>query len=75
MIGSICRECLNHLVVLTDRQLKRVLREYVDYYNRARTHLSLDKDAPVSRPRESGPGQIVATPILGGLHHVYHRAA
>lgn len=46
VIGTIRRKCLNHLIVLTDRQLKRVLREYVDYYNTNRTHLSLDKDAP-----------------------------
>jgi len=76
VIGSIRRECLNHVIVLTDRQLKRVLREYIDYYNRVRTHLSLDKDAPdyrMSKPPEVG--KIVSTRRVGGLHHEYTRMA
>ncbi|MFT5115174.1 MAG: putative transposase [Parasphingorhabdus sp.] len=67
VIGSIRRECLNHLVVLTDRQLKRVLREYVDYYNRVRTHLSLDKDAPDHRMKKlPDEGKIVRIRRVGG---------
>ena len=76
VIGSIRRECLNHLVVLTDRQLKRVLREYVDYYNRVRTHLSLDKDAPDYRMKKPpDAGKIVRVRRVGGLHHEYTRMA
>jgi len=76
VIGSIRRECLNHLVVLTDRQLKRVLREYVDYYNRVRTHLSLDKDAPDHRMKKHpDEGKIVRIWRVGGLHHEYTRMA
>ena len=76
VIGSIRRECLNHLIVLTDRQLKRVLREYVDYYNRIRTHLSLDKDAPDYRMKKPpDAGKIVCIRRVGGLHHEYTRMA
>ncbi len=53
VIGSIRRECLDHVIVLGERQLKRVLSEYVDYYNRIRTHLSLDKDAPIQRQKNA----------------------
>jgi len=73
--GSIRRECTDHIIVLGERHLRRVLREYFAYYHEFRTHLSLGKDAPVSRPFESGLDQIVATPVLGGLHHGYRRVA
>ncbi|MCP4471875.1 MAG: transposase [Gammaproteobacteria bacterium] len=76
VIGSIRRECLNHLIVLTDRQLKRILLEYVDYYNRVRTHLSLDKDAPDYRLKKPPDvGKIVRIRRVGGLHHEYTRMA
>lgn len=76
VIGSIRRECLNHMIVLTDRQLNRVLREYVDYYNRVRTHLSLDKGAPDCRMKKSpGAGKMVRIRRVGGLHHEYTRMA
>ncbi|MCP4983218.1 MAG: transposase [Gammaproteobacteria bacterium] len=76
MIGSIRRECLNHLVVLTDRQLKRVLGEYVDYYNRVLTHLSLDKDAPDYRMKKlPDAGKIVRIRRVGSFHHEYTRMA
>jgi putative transposase len=73
-IGSLRRECLDHIVALDERQLLRVVRSYVDYYNRSRTHLSLGKDPPQPRPVH-GPdlGAIVAVPAVGGLHHRYER--
>jgi transposase InsO family protein len=74
LIGSIRRECLDHVVVLGEAHLRRILMAYADYYNRARTHLTLDKDAPLGRPAQA-IGQIVATPLLGGLHHQYVRMA
>jgi len=76
LIGSIRRECLDHIIVANERGLRRVLLAYVDYYLRSRTHLSLAKDAPVSRPAvPPGDGAIVATSHLGGLHHRYDRRA
>jgi transposase InsO family protein len=74
LIGSIRRECLDHVLVLDEAHLRRILRAYADYYNRARTHLALEKDAPVGRPVQA-IGSIVALPLLGGLHHQYARMA
>jgi putative transposase len=77
LIGSIRRECLNHLIVLNERHLRRVLSSYLIYYHRSRTHLSLDKDAPTPRSAQTsanGP-RIVAFPEVGGLHHRYERCA
>ena len=72
LIGSIRREVLDHVVVFGERHLRHLLSSYMTYYNEARTHLSLDKDAPI--PREAqGVGRIVAKPHLGGLHHQYVR--
>jgi putative transposase len=72
LIGSIRRECLDHVVVIGGRHLLRILRKYVDYYNKSRTHLSLAKDAPrprsVQRPSE---GRVMELPRVGGLHHEY----
>ena len=73
LIGSIRRECLDHIVVFGERHLRHVLLSYMDYYNGARTHLSLNKDAPISRAAEAA-GRILSRPILGGLHHQYARA-
>jgi len=73
LIGSIRRECLNHIVVSGEAHLRRVLRTYAGYYNKIRTHRSLDKDAPIFRPVQS-TGNIKSYPILGGLHHHYVRA-
>ena len=76
LIGSILRECLDHVIVANERGMRRVLHAYVEYYRRSRTHLSLDKDAPVSRPAASQTGgEIVAIPHLCGLHHRYERRA
>ncbi len=72
LIGSIRRECLDHLIVLGEAHLRRLLKNYADYYNGVRTHRSLNKDAPVSRPvRRSG--FISSDALLGGLHHRYVR--
>ena len=72
LIGSIRRECLDHIVVFGERHLRHVLLSYMDYYNGTRTHLSLNKDAPISRAAETA-GRLVYHPILGGLHHQYAR--
>jgi Integrase core domain len=72
LIGSIRRECLDHIVVFGERHLRHVLLCYVAYYNTVRTHLSLDKDAPIRRPPQTA-GRIRAQPVLGGLHHQYVR--
>ena len=76
LIGSIRRECLDHIVVANARGLRRVLLAYVESYLKSRTHLSLDKDAPMSRPVATPTnGAIVAIPHLGGLHYHYDRRA
>jgi transposase InsO family protein len=72
LIGSIRRECMDHIVVLGEAHLRRVLRSYASYYNEIRTHRSLNKDAPVSRPVQR-TGSIKSFPILGELHHHYAR--
>src|ERR1017187_10102688 len=72
LIGSIRRECVDHFIVLGEAHLRRILRTYARYYNDIRTHRSLDKDAPVSRPVQR-IGIINSHAILGGLHHHYVR--
>jgi len=75
-IGTLRRECLDHVIVLGERHLRRILREYLEYYHSTRTHLALDKDAPELRERESlDGGKVIALPIVGGLHHRYTRRA
>jgi|RhiMetdeSRZDD1v2_1073273.scaffolds.fasta_scaffold80548_3 putative transposase len=76
VIGSIRRECLNHVVVIGERHLREILSKYVDYYNRTRTHLSLTKDTPEHRsPQRPSEGRVVEIPRVGGLHHEYRRRA
>ena len=76
LIGSIRRECLDHILVLSELHLRRILTAYCAYYHRARTHLSLHKDAPDVRPLEPPEaGRVVALPEVGGLHHRYVRQA
>jgi transposase InsO family protein len=76
LVGSVRRECLDHVIVLDERHLYRILRSYLAYYHRSRTHLSLGKDAPESRPvHPPGMGAIVELPEVGGLHHRYERRA
>jgi transposase InsO family protein len=72
-IGSIRRDCLDHVVVFGERHLRHLLWSYAAYYNQVRTHLSLGKDAPLPRPVQA-TGQIRPRPFLGGLHHQYVRA-
>ena len=76
LIGSIRRECLNHVIVLTEHHLRRLLSSYLGYYHNSRTHLSLEKDCP--EPRLVQPpdqGKISAFPQVGGLHYRYERLA
>jgi hypothetical protein len=76
IIGSIRRECLDNVIVLNERHLKRVLSSYFDYYHRWRTHLSLAMDSPESRPvQPPTQGTVVECPEVGGLHHHYERLA
>ncbi len=76
IIGSIRRECLNHVIIINERHLRRQLKSYSIYYHEARTHLSLDKQSPVPRSIEPPEqGKVVAIPHVGGLHHEYRRAA
>jgi hypothetical protein len=72
LIGSIRREGIDHGVVFGERHLRHVPLSYMSYYNGTRTHLSLNKDAPVSRV-VGRVGNIISHPILGGLHHQYAR--
>jgi hypothetical protein len=72
LIGSIRRECLDHIVIFGEAHLRQLLNAYAAYYNRVRTHLSLAKDAPLVRPVRR-VGNIATRPILGGLHHQYCR--
>lgn len=76
LIGSIRRECLDHIIVLKTQHPRRILTIYSVYYHRSRTHLGLEKDAP--DPRAVSPpsaGVIIAIPEVGGLHHRYERQA
>ena len=72
LIGSIRRECTDHLIAVNAEHLRRILAKYASYYNELRTHVSLEKDAPYPRP-VARFGDIVAHPVLGGLHHRYAR--
>ena len=72
VIGSIRRECLDHMIIISECHLRRLMRAYADYYNSSRTHLSLDKDAPNGRTIQLS-GTVDSIPHLGGLHHQYVR--
>ncbi len=76
LVGSIRRECLDHVIVLGENHLRRILKNYFDYYLGSRTHLSLAKDAPTPRVVQGQEaGEIVEIPQVGGLHHRYERRA
>jgi putative transposase len=76
VIGSIRRECLNHIIIFDECHLRDVLSSYFQYYHQTRTHLSLDKDCPDTRPvHRPAAGKIIAFPEVGGLHHRYERRA
>jgi transposase InsO family protein len=72
LIGTLRRECLDQILIFGEAHLRRSLSSYAAYYNQARTHLALQKDAPLHRTVQR-TGAIVATPILAGLHHLYVR--
>jgi putative transposase len=72
IIGSIRRECLDHVLIFDESSLRRTLRSYLGYYHRSRPHLSLDKDSPDPRAVQS-VGTVTAIPEVGGLHHRYER--
>ena len=76
LIGSVRRDCLDHVIVLGEGHLRKTLKSYLEYYHHSRTHLGLDKDTP--EPRAVQPpemGEIVELPQVGGLHHRYERRA
>jgi transposase InsO family protein len=78
VVGTLRRECLDHVIVVNERQLLRVVREYMVHYNTGRPHRSLGLETPTGPPARAGPpeaGRIVARPILGGLHHEYEWVA
>jgi putative transposase len=76
LVGSIRRECLDHVIVWNQRSLRRTLQRYFAYYQGCRTHLSLEKDSPVSRSvAPPAHGHVVEIPQVGGLHHLYTRKA
>ena len=76
VVRTLRNECLDHVLILNERHLRAVLREYVAYYNTERPHRSLDLTPPLHSARtHASTGRIRARPVLGGLHHVYERAA
>jgi len=76
LIGTLRRDCIDHVIVVGENHLRRIPRDYLAYYHSCRTHLSLEKDAPESRKVESlNQGNIVESPMVGGLHHRYSRLA
>ena len=76
VIGSIRRECLDHVIVLNEDHLRRILTSYLGYYHQSRPHLSLERNAPVPRNIElPSKGKVISIPEVGGLHHRYSRAA
>ena len=76
VIGTLRRECLDHVIILNERHLQRILGSYLDYYHGSRTHLSLGKDTPYGRPVQPAiTGKVISLPKVGGLHHRYERLA
>ena len=74
VIGSIRRECLDHIIVINESHLRNILTDYISYYNKYRTHLGIDKDSPEGRSIQ-GIGKIDKIPLVNGLHHYYYRQA
>ena len=76
LVGSIRRECLDHVVVISEKHLRRILKSYFEYYHHSRTHLSLGKDTPQHRPVQAAEfGAVIEVPQVRGLHHRYERRA
>ena len=75
-IGSLRRECLDHIIVFNESSLRRILKAYFEYYEHSRTHLAIEKDAPEPRAIQLPEvGGVVELPLVGGLHHRYERRA
>jgi putative transposase len=75
-VGTLRRELLDHIIVLNERHLLRLVRQHASYYNADRPHMSLDRDAPMARAiQPPSRGRIISLPRIGGLHHRYSRAA
>jgi putative transposase len=75
-IGSLRRECVDHLIVFNESSFRRIVKAYFEYYEQSRTHLALDKDAPASRAIQPPElGTVIELPQMGGLHHRYERRA
>lgn len=79
LLGSVRRECLDHLVILSEQHLRRVLKDYVAYFNQARPHQGIEQRIPAPLEHavcaSGASGKVIAFPVLGGLHHDYQRAA
>ncbi len=76
VIGSIRRECLDHLIIIGEDQLRRILHDYLDYYHNSRPHQALERNSPIPREIEApAKGKVISIPQIGGLHHRYRRAA
>ena len=76
VVGTIRRECLDHLIVFSEASPYRYVKSFLSYYHDSRTHLSLAKDAPALRPvQPPEQGRVIAMPQVGGLHHRYERRA
>jgi transposase InsO family protein len=74
-LGSLRRECLDHFLILSERHLHRIVKEYVAYFNHARPHQGVDQRIPCQPEQVSKMGRIVSYSVLGGLHHDYRRKA
>ena len=75
VIGSIRQECLDRIIILNEKHLCRIMKEYLDYYHHSRPHLSLERNSPTPRDIEPpSDGEIISIPKVGGLHHLYTRA-
>jgi putative transposase len=76
LVGTLRRECLNHVIVLNEQHLRRILSSYLIYYHRERPHMGLGRNAPEPRAVEPPErGRVISEPMVGGLHHRYHRCA
>jgi hypothetical protein len=75
VIRTIRQECLDHVIVLNEHHLRTLLKDFMTYYNEDRPHRSLVMESPIPAPETASDGPIQSRPVLGGLHHVYARAA
>ena len=79
LLGSVRRECLDHLLIVSEGHLRRILMEYAEYFNRSRPHQGINQRVPEPGATAASPvdggAQVVAFPVLGGLHHAYRKAA